>query len=243
MGRAQTGSGRHVYTTLAASGGTQIPEIFTFDSLAAFYHTIERMVFGANLHQCRVAWLPRVADCRRVLVLGEGDGRFLAEFLPACPLAKVEVCDFSHGMVALTRQRVRDDPRVTFHVGDARTLDFPSGHYDLVVTNFFLDCFPAEQLEPLIRRLSDTLSPGGRWIVGDFRCEGTGAGRTRAACKLAVMYAFFRLTTRLPAKSLADPNPFLLANGLERVEEVTWQGGFLSAALWQRSVTVSVRES
>lgn len=180
---------------------------------------------------------PRVTDCQRILILGEGDGRFLAEFLLASPQAAVEVCDISAGMIARSRRRVRDDPRVTFRLGDARTLDFPSATFDLIVTNFFLDCFPAGQLEPLIQTLSDALAPGGRWIVGDFRCGGKGAVRTRAAWKLAVMYAFFRLATRLSAKSLADPKPFLFANGLVRVEELTWQGGFLSAALWQRPLT------
>ncbi len=212
----------------------------TFDSLAPVYRVVEYAAFGRNLHRCRVAMLPHVADCRRVLVLGEGDGRFLADFLTACPVATVEVCDASGGMIARCRRRVGDQPRVTYRTADARTLGVPPAAYDLIVTNFFLDCFPAGQLGPLVRKLADALAPGGRWIVGDFRLPETGTPRLRAGVKLAVMYAFFRAATRLPAGSLADPNPVLRANGMERLAERTWQGGFLSAAVWRKPVNSGV---
>jgi SAM-dependent methyltransferase len=210
----------------------------TFDALAPVYRAIEFAAFGRNLHRCRAALLPRVADRRRVLILGEGDGRFLADFLPACPLAEAEVCDISPGMVARARRRVGENPRVRFRTGDARTLDFPLAGFDLIVTNFFLDCFPHGQLAPLVEKLAAALAPGGLWIVGDFRLPEV--GRARSKWKLAVMYAFFRLATRLPAAALADPNPVLRANGLECREERKWQGGFLSAALWQKSVRCRV---
>ena len=212
----------------------------TFDSLAPVYRVVEYAAFGGNLQRCRVAMLPHVADCRRVLVLGEGDGRFLADFLTACPGATVEVCDSSPGMIARCRLRVGDHPRVTFRTGDARTLDVPPAAFDLIVTNFFLDCFPAGQLDPLVRKLSNALEPGGRWIVGDFRLPEAGTPRVRAGGKLAVMYAFFRFATRLPAGSLVDPNPMLQANELERLAEHTWQGGFLSAAVWRKPVNSGV---
>lgn len=206
-----------------------------FDRLAPVYRAIEHAVFGGNLHRCRVAFVGRVADARRVLVLGEGDGRFLADFCRANPTAAVDVIDLSPGMVARARRRLGSNPRVRFVVADARTAAFPSAGYDLIVTNFFLDCFPPADLGPLVDRLAAALAPDGRWVVGDFRLPaGPAAVRTRSAAKLAVMYAFFRIATRLPATRLADPAPFLRAAGLTPVAARTWQGGFLVAELWRR---------
>ncbi len=205
-----------------------------FDRLAPLYATLEAVSFGGRLQWCRTALLADVADARRVLILGEGDGRFLAAFLAANPAATVEVIDGSPAMVALARRRAgAAADRVTWRVADARHFDPPGPPYDLIVTNFFLDCFEAGELAALVAKLAARLALGGRWVVGDFRVP---AGRWRglaARLALAGMYAFFRLTTRLPAGRLVDPNPALAAAGLTLVHERRRLGGFLAASLWQ----------
>jgi SAM-dependent methyltransferase len=180
-----------------------------------------------------------VADARRVLILGEGDGRFLAAFLVANTGAVVDVVDASPGMVALARRRVAAVPgtagRVRWHVADARRISFPNPPYDLVVTNFFLDCFPAAELARLVPRLAGGLASGGRWLVGDFAVPGgRAAGRLAARVTLAGMYAAFHLTTRIPALRLADPGPLLREAGLAVEREERRLGGFLTATLWRR---------
>jgi SAM-dependent methyltransferase len=204
-----------------------------FDRLAPHYRWLERLTYGDRLQRCRVALLGEVTDARRVLVLGEGDGRFLAAFLAANRVATVEVIDGSPAMVALARRRIGDMAgRVTFRVADAR--DFaPAGPFDLVVTNFFLDCLPDGQLGPLVARLAPLLAPGGRWLVGDFRVPDRGRLRQLAArVALGGMYAAFRAVTRLPAGRLADPRPHLRAAGLTPGAVAPSLGGFLVAELW-----------
>ena len=174
----------------------------------------------------------------RVLILGEGDGRFLVAFLAANPSATVDVIDASWGMVALARRRVAGIPgaadRVTWHVADARAVEFPVTVYDLLVTNFFLDCFPAAELAPLVARLSRRLAPGGRWLVGDFALPPGRFRRAAARIALAGMYAFFAVGTGIPARRLADPIPLLSAEGLRREREERLLGGFLASSLWRR---------
>ena len=87
-----------------------------------------------------------ITDARRVLVLGEGDGRFLAAFLAANRGAGVDVVDASAGMIALARRRVAGDERVRWHLADGRRFEPPAAAFDLIVTNFWLDCFPAADL-------------------------------------------------------------------------------------------------
>ena len=45
----------------------------------------------------------------------------------------------------------------------------PVERYDLIATQFFLDCFPREQLGAVIEALQTALRPGASWLVSDFQ--------------------------------------------------------------------------
>jgi SAM-dependent methyltransferase len=205
-----------------------------FDALAPHYRWVEAVAFGPLLQWCRTALLPHTLAARRALVLGDGNGRFLAELLAANPAVVVDALDISPAMVELARRRVGPTDRVRFRIADARLAAFPPAGYDLVVTNFFLDCFGPRDLEELIPRLAAALEPGGRWVVGDFRLPARGWPRAAGRAALAAMYAFFRLATRLPARRLVDPDPLLRRCGLTLDREESRLHGFLSARLWAK---------
>lgn len=203
-----------------------------FDTLAPHYRWIEKATFGSLLQWCRTALLPEMLAVRHALVLGDGNGRFLAELLAANPSVTVDAIDISPAMVELARHRVGETGRVRFLITDARSKPFAPASYDLIVTNFFLDCFPENDLDRLIARLAAALEPGGRWIVGDFRIPTHGWRRLVGRAALAAMYAFFRFTTGLPARRLVDPDPWLRRCGLALAREESRLSGFLSARLW-----------
>ena len=73
----------------------------SFDLLAPAYQSLEQLAFGGLLHWCRTAHLARLAACRRALVLGDGDGRFLADLLRANPTLEVDSVDISPGISVL----------------------------------------------------------------------------------------------------------------------------------------------
>jgi ubiquinone/menaquinone biosynthesis C-methylase UbiE len=180
--------------------------------------------------------LPHVRECRRALVLGDGNGRFLAELLASNPRVEVDAIDVSPVMTEIARRRIGNSPRVQFHIDDARQLVFPLAKYDLVVTNFFLDCFDQPDLESLLPRLADALTPNGNWIIGDFRMPNNSWARLPARFALATMYAAFGIATRLPARRLADPDSGLLKCGLKLGAEQTRLNGFLTARLWVKNL-------
>ncbi len=215
-----------------------MPTRHPFDRLARDYWWLEAASFGPLLHRCRTAHLSRLADRRRALVVGDGDGRFLAALLRANPHVTVDALDVSPGMTALARRRTRFAAgRMRFTVGDVRTAPLPTAGYDLVVTNFLLDCFPPDQLAGVVDKLAAAAGPGAAWLVGDFAVP-PGRWRGRAGrLALAVMYAFFRLTARLPAAALADPTPLLSARGFVPAAEANWLGGFLVSRVWVRANT------
>lgn len=208
----------------------------SFDLLASAYQPLERVTFGRLLHACRTAHLDRLRACRRALILGDGDGRFLTDLVRTNPTIQVDSVDVSPGMLAAAHRRVRTVPgaveRVRFVVADARTDPLPGAGYDLVVTNFFLDCFRPADLARVVARAAEVCAPGGVWIDGDFRLPAKGWERFAARLALAGMYAFFRLTTRIPAGRLTDPAPLLTEHGFALEAEPAWLRGFLSARLW-----------
>lgn len=211
----------------------------SFDSLAPAYQALERLAFGGLLHWCRTAHLDRLGACRRALVLGDGDGRFLADLLRANPAVEADSLDISPGMIALARRRVAGVPgaaaRAQFAVADARTDPLPAIEYDLVVTNFFLDCFRPADLAAVVRKVAGACAPGALWVDGDFRVPAAGWARPVARLALAGLYGFFRLTTRLPAGALTDPAPLLAAEGFSLASEESRLRGFLSARLWTQT--------
>lgn len=213
-----------------------------FDWLAPAYVWLERFSYGHRLQRCRTALLGELSDAKTALILGDGDGRFLEALLKSNPQIEVDSLDVSPTMIALARRRIEAIPgaleRVRFQIADARTADFLPGKYDLIVTNFFLDCFPESELQALIARLVSSLMAGGRWLVGDFRLPEGRIDRRLAQIALAGMYLFFRAVTRIPSSRLVEPDPILQSHGLIRRISANHLRGFLAAVLWVKPETI-----
>lgn len=214
------------------------------DRIARWYRPLEYLVFGRALERRRFEYLGQVGEVRRALILGDGDGRFTAEFVRRYPLARVDSVELSTGMLALAQARLRrlklDSEGVRFFQGDARMIDL-EGEYDLIVTHFFIDCFDVEELRTLVGRISERCVPGGRWLISEFSSiPGAGVLSIAAAALIRVMYLFFRIATGLRVKRLPDYVPVLAADGFRIVRQSSAAGGLLVSELWERT---SVRDA
>lgn len=205
-----------------------------FDALASSYRWLEMLAFGRVLMRARTAHVSHLASCRRILVLGDGDGRGLVELLRQAPAAHIDSIDISPRMVALTKARLSqaDLARVTFTVADARTVPL-NGPYDGVVTAFVLDCFTPDDTAALIRRVAATLTPDARWIYTDFAVPASGLARLHARVVVGGLYAFFRWRTGIEARELPPVEAELAAVGLRVVATHTWQAGLVRSAVFQ----------
>jgi ubiquinone/menaquinone biosynthesis C-methylase UbiE len=209
-----------------------------FDGLARFYDGMENVLAGRKLIRCREAFLTVMPPPRRVLLLGEGHGRFLSALLKIHPEINVTCVDASAKMLAVTRRRLQRSGQstrlITFLRRDLLQWDPPAQAYDLIVTQFVLDCFPPAQLTALMSRLATAAQPGARWLVSDFHLpELRGWRRLRASAILWVMYRFFRLVTKLPASGLTPPGPIFEHLGFQRLHHKEIEWGLLVSEIWQ----------
>jgi SAM-dependent methyltransferase len=211
----------------------------SFDIVAPWYRTLEAIAFGNALQQARVACLGEIGSPRRALIVGEGNGRFLAALLQRQPLIRIDCIDSSERMLDLARQRIlRTTPdeihRVAFLLADVPSWA-PNDRYDLIVTHFLLDCFGVQQVGRIVAKLAQAATPNAAWLLADFRVPEAGFARWHARAWLAVMYSFFRSVARIEARDLVDPSPFLRAEAFVLERQHVFRFGMLKSELWRKS--------
>jgi ubiquinone/menaquinone biosynthesis C-methylase UbiE len=216
------------------------------DSIARAYRWVEYAAFGPLLERARFRWLPELAASKRVLVLGDGDGRFLARFAESYPSAEVHYIDSSAVMLSLARGRARrarlaNQARLNFTHGDALSTTPPGRDYDLVVSHFFMDCFNEKELFQLVDHVGPRLAPKCHWLVSDFREPRGGVLASVFRLYLRLMFAFFRYTSGLETRNLADYSAFLRKLGLVVSKRANYLGGFVFSEIWTRETAARQR--
>jgi ubiquinone/menaquinone biosynthesis C-methylase UbiE len=206
-----------------------------FDLLAKPYRRLEYLTFGRMLERCRFHSLPALVHAKRALILGDGDGRFLARLLAVNPALQADVIDISPAMLRLLGERLtlKDRKRVTLHQADARFFVPPEKAYDLVVTHFFLDCLFEPEIAALAERVAPRLTPNARWVVSEFALPHTLVGKILGKMMIFGLYQAFGLMTGLQVRALPDHAAALQEAGFERAEERRWLGGLLISQHWQ----------
>jgi SAM-dependent methyltransferase len=212
------------------------PDPVNFDPVARPYRWAEYLSFGRALERCRCQFLPALGERRCALILGDGDGRFLARLLAANPNLHADAVDLSPEMLRLLTRRLEAAApnaasRVRTH--QANALDFaPAGPYDLVATHFFLDCLVQPEVELLCTQIVPHLAPNAVWLVSDFRIP-AGAMHFPARILVRSLYLAFRLLTGLRTARLPDHASALRTAGFTRTAQQLSLGGLLTSDLWE----------
>lgn len=205
-----------------------------FDRLAPFYRTMERLTAGGRLQRRRLAFLGEIPAPRQVLLAGEGHGQFLPECVKRFPEARIVVMDSSARMLDIARETV-DSPRIEFVRAELQEWQAPLGQFDLIVTNFFLDCFPPDELAAVVKKLGRLATAEADWLLADFEIAPAGPARWRSRLIVAVLYRFFRIVTGLRATALIPPDGDLATAGFTRHRRLTSDWGLLKSEWWRRS--------
>lgn len=220
-----------------------------FDRIAAIYQIGEYLSFGRLLERCRFSFIPELAAARRALVLGDGDGRFLARLMTAAPQLRAHAVDASPAMLHRLRRRVaRIDgaARLTTACADIRTFALPASgpidEYDLVATHFFLDCLTPGEAGALAARLRPRLAPGAYWVVSEFEVPAGGPLRAvLGRLTISSLYAAFRVLTGLRVRRIPPWRDSLTRAGFVRLSARRWLGGLLVCELWHLRQATAAR--
>jgi ubiquinone/menaquinone biosynthesis C-methylase UbiE len=209
----------------------------SFDLLAPHYRWMEAVLAGDKLQKCRVHWLDSVRHCRRALLVGEGNGRFLEVCAERLPDAQFTIVDASAKMLHEAEMRWRNaggDNRATFIHATLPGLKLPQS-FDLVVTNCFFDCFNREQLPMVVEDIARCATDDAIWLVTDFNIPQSGWPKWRAKAVLQLAYTFFRLTTKIAAREICPPDEFLRNSGFQLSQRVEADAGLIYSAVWKRT--------
>ena len=214
-----------------------------FDAIARPYKLLEYLTLGSTLQRCRTHFIPDVLKHRSALILGDGDGRFLAQLLAANQQIRAEAVDTSGTMLRLLRKNCMEaSPTAATRLKTQRSTAHAflesmttTQSYDLVVTHFFLDCLTQAELDKLVRTLKPHLAPGALWLISDFQIPPKGQLHLVARALVRGLYLAFRILTGLRTTRLPDHETPLAAAGLTRIAHQDSLGGIVTAELWQSS--------
>ena len=113
------------------------------------------------------------ASSGRVLEVGVGTGLSLGDYAPHLEVTGI---DFSEEMLARARRRVAEDKLAQvreLRQMDARSLDFPDGHFDTVVAMYLVSVVP--EPERVMAEIARVCKPGGQVIIVNHFARERGA--------------------------------------------------------------------
>ena len=200
---------------------------------------MERLLAGNKLQRARVRWLNYVGKPKNVLLVGEGHGRCLQESHCRFPDAAITVLDASAGMrkeaqKACSSALERKNP-VQFVHALLPLWRPPAENFDLIVTNFFFDCFPEDEINSIVETLATSATSNARWLVAEFAIPPRGWMRIRAQLILAMAYTFFRHATKLSSRAIPRYDLALKKTGFHLDQTDVFEWGLIKAELWSNS--------
>jgi ubiquinone/menaquinone biosynthesis C-methylase UbiE len=204
-----------------------------FDSVARIYRWAEYLTLGPLLQRTRTHFLPQLPTRTHALILGDGDGRFLAQLLQHQPNLQALAVDTSATMLHLLRQRCQPNiTRLQTLQTSALTIT-PSRDTDLITTHFFLDCLTQPEVDALTQRIAAQLHPGALWLLSDFGQPHPRALRPFAALYTRALYLAFRILTGLRVTHLPNPQSSLQAAGFDRIARHDLLCGLIYTEIWR----------
>lgn len=215
-----------------------------FDRIARPYRWLEYCSFGRLLEHCRFAQLPHLGQAGCALVLGDGDGRFLARLVRENFNLQVDLVDISKTMLDLAMGRIPAGSHVRPHCADIRHFQPPAGRtYDLVITHFFLDCLTEAEIMTLLHRLRSNFAIRTTWVVSEFDVPSRGLARALGWVLIRALYAMSRLLTGLRVHHLPVYRPLLAEAGFAQESTILLLRGILRSERWSRLSPAQATES
>ena len=188
-----------------------------FDGITRFYDFMAKFIFWDRLHRASIKWLDTLNTSDTIVVLGGGSGKILKHLAHVKSVIYIEK---STKMINLAK--VSAPENVQFICADFLKYALKSESTNVVICPFFLDLFAPIQLEEVLKKIARILKKKGSLFVSDFQYT---TWWSKQLIKL--MYAFFRLTTRISARELAPLDKLILARTFENKTYLPLKDGMI----------------
>jgi len=143
----------------------------------------------------------------KILWVGGGAGKFIAEIEKLNLKLDIDYVDFSSKMIDLAKIEKTSNLNINFIVADI--FDFETDKkYDVVMTTFLFDHFNQSKAEELFSQLNSYLKVGGLWFYVDFVQNQKGWQKSVTN----VMLSFFRIVIGLDISQLPKMYQSFLPN-------------------------------
>jgi|GEM_PF-5717143 len=180
---------------------------FKFDTIAKYYNFLEILAFGRILYGTRIYLLNRTSNPFNILLVGEGTGCFSRYLVNCYPKSSITILDSSNRMIKIMRgqNQISKVQNITILQQDYFKYT-PGIKYDLVFTNFFLDCFKSSDILEIVGKIRLMLNETGEWQDVDFTMPHKKNLLNYKYNQLIfkVLYNSFRLICKIESVSIKD---------------------------------------
>jgi spermidine synthase len=207
-------------------------DIDGFNRIARYYDTLKGIVFGKAIYASQLQHLQALPARGNILIIGGGSGELLNPLLAIRPEAVIWYVEASSAMISIAREKVPLPLHSSIHFihGTEHALPVDVA-FHAIITPFFLDLFPDNQLHEICRLLSERLTEDGVWIGVDF----VDGGRWWQRVLLKGMYGFFAAVCGIRARSLPAWEKHLRSAGLSQVTFAHFYSGFIKSAVYAKN--------
>jgi len=182
--------------------------------MAWIYERLGQLYSAGKIYAAKASQIQEMKPGDAVLYVGVGPGE---DALLAGRLgAEVTCIDLAPKMLRKVASRFQaEGAKVSLICGDVRDY-YLSGHYDVVVANFFLNVFAARPMQAMLAHLATLVKPGGKLLISDFAApRGGWFARTIQAWYWGITNIFYYLLGLCAWHPIYDYPNYFQAVGLE----------------------------
>ncbi len=136
----------------------------TYSKLSQYYD-----FWGSLTEQKATARALQLADIKNgdsILEVAVGTGRVFERIVSMNERGRNEGIDLSPEMLSRAGKRLKKHiTSYSLSVGDAYSLTFPDGTFDLVISNYLFDLLPEGDFPQVLGEFKRVLKPGGRVVI------------------------------------------------------------------------------
>ena len=209
-----------------------------FDYIAPYYSLGEKYFFGEKLNFHRRLFPHTLRTSNKVLLLGEGRGKFLQYLLKENNSCEITIIESSKRMAESIYNLIPRRDRFRVEIKNISVNHYKSDHkFDLICSFFFWDCFSEYQLNRYIPLMVDLLGNKGYWHNADFvdhskiNCYQT----LKNFIFIRSLYLFFNYTTGLDVKTVFPVCSLILKSNMRLIHSVESSNNLLKSDLFRKT--------